>query len=108
MMGFHVVSGDLTHFSYSCCHDQVKEEMLFEALTTRKTITVGEKLIVPYKLSEVRLFSCSADMKYQNSVCNNKHGKCRHVNTEKPQNLPRSGKSLLVTEKQVCCFSALK
>ncbi|XP_031704301.1 unconventional myosin-IXAa isoform X5 [Anarrhichthys ocellatus] len=31
---------------------EVKEEMLFEALTTRKTITVGEKLIVPYKLSE--------------------------------------------------------
>ncbi|KAM8894379.1 unconventional myosin-IXAa isoform 3-T4 [Spinachia spinachia] len=31
---------------------QVKEEMLFEALTTRKTVTVGEKLIVPYKLSE--------------------------------------------------------
>ncbi|XP_077375069.1 unconventional myosin-IXAa isoform X3 [Festucalex cinctus] len=31
---------------------QVKEEMLIEALTTRKTITVGEKLIVPYKLAE--------------------------------------------------------
>uniref|UniRef100_A0A3B3BL39 Myosin IXA n=1 Tax=Oryzias melastigma TaxID=30732 RepID=A0A3B3BL39_ORYME len=31
---------------------QVKEEMLFEALTTRKTVTVGERLIVPYKLSE--------------------------------------------------------
>uniref|UniRef100_A0A8C3AVI1 Myosin IXA n=1 Tax=Cyclopterus lumpus TaxID=8103 RepID=A0A8C3AVI1_CYCLU len=31
---------------------EVKEEMLFEALTTRKTVTVGEKLIVPYKLSE--------------------------------------------------------
>lgn len=29
--------------------------MLFEALTTRKTVTVGEKLIVPYKLSEVIL-----------------------------------------------------
>lgn len=37
------------------CHLQVKEEMLFEALTTRKTVTVGEKLIVPYKLSEVIL-----------------------------------------------------
>lgn len=36
-------------------HLQVKEEMLFEALTTRKTVTVGERLIVPYKLSEVRL-----------------------------------------------------
>lgn len=36
-------------------HDQVKEEMLFEALTTRKTVTVGEKLIVPYKLAEVSL-----------------------------------------------------
>ncbi|XP_061671283.1 unconventional myosin-IXAa isoform X3 [Syngnathoides biaculeatus] len=31
---------------------QVKEEILIEALTTRKTITVGEKLIVPYKLAE--------------------------------------------------------
>uniref|UniRef100_A0A8K9X8C6 Myosin IXa-like 1 n=1 Tax=Oncorhynchus mykiss TaxID=8022 RepID=A0A8K9X8C6_ONCMY len=31
---------------------QVKEEMLFEALTTRKTVTVGERLIVPYKLAE--------------------------------------------------------
>lgn len=38
---------------------QVKEEMLFEALTTRKTVTVGEKLIVPYKLSEV---SSSSDL----------------------------------------------
>ena len=27
--------------------------MLLEALTTRKTVTVGEKLIVPYRLSEV-------------------------------------------------------
>ncbi|MEQ2180479.1 Unconventional myosin-IXAa, partial [Goodea atripinnis] len=33
-------------------YHQVKEEMLFEALTTRKTVTVGEKLIVPYKLAE--------------------------------------------------------
>lgn len=32
---------------------KVKEEMLFEALTTRKTVTVGERLIVPYKLAEV-------------------------------------------------------
>lgn len=42
--------------------------MLIEALTTRKTVTVGEKLIVPYRLAEVRhsrgfgtilgLFSC--------------------------------------------------
>ncbi|NXN08484.1 MYO9A protein, partial [Indicator maculatus] len=31
---------------------QVKEEMLFEALVTRKTVTVGEKLILPYKLAE--------------------------------------------------------
>ncbi|MBN3282622.1 MYO9A protein, partial [Polyodon spathula] len=31
---------------------EVKEEMLFDALTTRKTVTVGEKLIVPYRLSE--------------------------------------------------------
>ncbi|XP_032379863.1 unconventional myosin-IXAb isoform X2 [Etheostoma spectabile] len=31
---------------------EVREEMLLEALTTRKTVTVGERLIVPYKLSE--------------------------------------------------------
>ncbi|XP_013857031.1 unconventional myosin-IXAa isoform X3 [Austrofundulus limnaeus] len=31
---------------------EVKEEMLIEALTTRKTVTVGEKLIVPYRLAE--------------------------------------------------------
>uniref|UniRef100_A0A8C7YBQ3 Myosin IXAb n=1 Tax=Oryzias sinensis TaxID=183150 RepID=A0A8C7YBQ3_9TELE len=31
---------------------EVKEEMLLEALTTRKTVTVGERLIVPYKLAE--------------------------------------------------------
>uniref|UniRef100_A0A668A1L3 Myosin IXA n=1 Tax=Myripristis murdjan TaxID=586833 RepID=A0A668A1L3_9TELE len=31
---------------------EVKEEMLFEALTTRKTVTVGERLIVPYRLAE--------------------------------------------------------
>nr|XP_046248985.1 unconventional myosin-IXAb-like isoform X5 [Scatophagus argus] len=31
---------------------EVKEEMLLEALTTRKTMTVGERLIVPYKLAE--------------------------------------------------------
>uniref|UniRef100_A0A672UEC5 Myosin IXA n=1 Tax=Strigops habroptila TaxID=2489341 RepID=A0A672UEC5_STRHB len=31
---------------------EVKEEMLFEALVTRKTVTVGEKLILPYKLAE--------------------------------------------------------
>lgn len=43
-----------THGSFSCSAFQVKEETLFEALTTRKTVTVGEKLIVPYKLAEVR------------------------------------------------------
>ncbi|XP_040825516.1 unconventional myosin-IXa [Ochotona curzoniae] len=31
---------------------EVKEELLFEALVTRKTVTVGEKLILPYKLAE--------------------------------------------------------
>ncbi|XP_034031829.1 unconventional myosin-IXa-like isoform X3 [Thalassophryne amazonica] len=31
---------------------EVKEEMLLEALTTRKTVTVGERLIVPYRLAE--------------------------------------------------------
>lgn len=33
--------------------------MLFEALTTRKTVTVGEKLIVPYKLAEVSHSGCT-------------------------------------------------
>ncbi|XP_045443258.1 unconventional myosin-IXa isoform X3 [Pipistrellus kuhlii] len=31
---------------------EVKEEVLFEALVTRKTVTVGEKLILPYRLTE--------------------------------------------------------
>ncbi|XP_067091256.1 unconventional myosin-IXAb [Osmerus mordax] len=31
---------------------EVKEDILFEALTTRKTVTVGDRLIVPYKLAE--------------------------------------------------------
>ncbi|KAJ7311405.1 hypothetical protein JRQ81_007032 [Phrynocephalus forsythii] len=31
---------------------EVKEEMLFEALVTRKTVTVGERLVLPYKLAE--------------------------------------------------------
>ncbi|KAM9808240.1 unconventional myosin-IXAa-like [Neosynchiropus ocellatus] len=31
---------------------EVREEMLLEALTTRQTVTVGERLIVPYKLAE--------------------------------------------------------
>ncbi|XP_053784646.1 unconventional myosin-IXa isoform X9 [Desmodus rotundus] len=31
---------------------EVREEMLFEALVTRKTVAVGEKLILPYKLAE--------------------------------------------------------
>ncbi|XP_072554588.1 unconventional myosin-IXAa-like isoform X5 [Paramormyrops kingsleyae] len=31
---------------------EVKEEMLIDALTTRKTVAVGERLIVPYKLAE--------------------------------------------------------
>jgi hypothetical protein len=29
--------------------------VLLEALTTRKTVTVGDRLIVPYKLAEVRV-----------------------------------------------------
>lgn len=44
---------------------QVKEEMLFEALTTRKTVTVGEKLIVPYKLSEVSCSRRSSDLRQE-------------------------------------------
>lgn len=49
-------------FIFSLFFFQVKEEMLFEALTTRKTVTVGEKLIVPYKLSEV---SSSSDLRQE-------------------------------------------
>ncbi len=33
---------------------QVKEELLVEALTKRKTVTVNDKLILPYSHSEVR------------------------------------------------------
>lgn len=33
---------------------QVKEELLVEALTKRKTVTVNDKLILPYSQSEVR------------------------------------------------------
>lgn len=51
--------------------------MLFEALTTRKTVTVGERLIVPYKLAEVRpeifvYFNCKMSMlmtKYSVYTC---------------------------------------
>lgn len=32
---------------------QVKEELLVEALTKRKTVTVNDKLILPYSQSEV-------------------------------------------------------
>lgn len=34
---------------------QVKEELLVEALTKRKTVTVNDKLILPYSHSEVGL-----------------------------------------------------
>lgn len=47
---------------------QVKEEMLFEALTTRKTVTVGEKLIVPYKLSEVSSSDLRQEWRKNNQV----------------------------------------
>lgn len=33
---------------------QVKREILVEVLTKRKTVTVNDKLILPYSLSEVR------------------------------------------------------
>lgn len=39
----------------SCvCALQVKEELLVEALTKRKTVTVNDKLILPYSHSEVQ------------------------------------------------------
>lgn len=41
------VSNDL------CGFPQVKEELLVEALTKRKTVTVNDKLILPYSHSEV-------------------------------------------------------
>lgn len=34
-------------------HFQVKREILVEVLTKRKTVTVNDKLILPYSLSEV-------------------------------------------------------
>lgn len=58
----------LTHSIFHLVSWQVKEEMLFEALTTRKTVTVGEKLIVPYKLAEVTLRCCIANNKYRCST----------------------------------------
>lgn len=43
----HLVSADLGGFP------QVKEELLVEALTKRKTVTVNDKLILSYSHSEV-------------------------------------------------------
>lgn len=44
---FTLVSADLGGFP------QVKEELLVEALTKRKTVTVNDKLILSYSHSEV-------------------------------------------------------
>lgn len=44
---------------------QVKEELLVEALTKRKTVTVNDKLILPYSHSEVGV---SVTSHYYNSV----------------------------------------
>lgn len=44
---FTLVSADLGDFP------QVKEELLVEALTKRKTVTVNDKLILSYSHSEV-------------------------------------------------------
>lgn len=68
--GFFIFLVEPERISFSLTR-QVKEEMLFEALTTRKTVTVGEKLIVPYKLAEVIRLPCSANMKYPTSVPQN-------------------------------------
>lgn len=48
----------VTQYSSECCIldvglSQVKEEELVEALTKRKTVTVNDKLILPYSHSEV-------------------------------------------------------
>ncbi|MEQ2164205.1 hypothetical protein GOODEAATRI_004234, partial [Goodea atripinnis] len=39
-------------FNLHVCPSQVKEELLVEALTKRKTVTVNDKLILPYSHSE--------------------------------------------------------
>lgn len=51
---FHVAPYCLV-FVFNLCggFSQVKEELLVEALTKRKTITVNDKLILPYSHSEV-------------------------------------------------------
>lgn len=42
---------------FSCVLVQVKEVLLVEALTKRKTVTVNDKLILPYSHSEVRFYT---------------------------------------------------
>lgn len=50
------ISNHKAHFSSALFwFYQVKMELLVEALTKRKTVTVNDKLILPYSHSEVKL-----------------------------------------------------
>lgn len=51
----------------SGCTSQVKEELLVEALTKRKTVTVNDKLILPYSHSEVGSQNLSASSVFSNT-----------------------------------------
>ncbi len=46
-------------------------------------MTVGEKLIVPYKLAEVRLLSPPLPTFFIRLLRDNKHNESRRVNTDK-------------------------
>lgn len=51
----HLKFQEVLNSSEVCvCVLQVKEELLVEALTKRKTVTVNDKLILPYSHSEVQ------------------------------------------------------
>lgn len=51
---FHATPSFTESVSFNlCASSQVKEELLIEALTKRKTVTVNDKLILPYSHSEV-------------------------------------------------------
>lgn len=51
---FHATSSFTVSVSFNLYgSSQVKEELLIEALTKRKTVTVNDKLILPYSHSEV-------------------------------------------------------
>lgn len=53
----HALCVDEVSQTFSCVLVQVKEELLVEALTKRKTVTVNDKLILPYSHSEVCFYT---------------------------------------------------